>query len=184
MKLLKKQEGFTLVELMVVVAIIGILSAVAIPNFKRYQAKSKVSEAKLSLAGVFTAMTTLQSDYDSFATCLDFGGFAEPKNNYYSVGFTGRDAGLDAAVDGRLGNPACTNSVDDGGHYLAERGTGGAAAGAVGAYGAATPIGRNVSISSDEFVAGANGNISADEALEDQWVIDQEKQLANAQVGY
>lgn len=181
-KLLKKQEGFTLVELMVVVAIIGILSAVAIPNFKRYQAKSKVSEAKLSLAGVYTAMTTLQSDYDTFATCLDFGGFAEPKNNYYSVGFTARDAALDGDVDARLGNAACTGSVDDGGHYLAERGTGGAPAGAVTAYAGAT-VGA-VAITSDEFVAGANGNISADEANEDEWVINQEKQMENATVGY
>ena len=41
--------GMSLVELMIVVAIIGILSSVAIPNFKKYQAKSKTSEAKLQL---------------------------------------------------------------------------------------------------------------------------------------
>ena len=41
-----KEKGFTLVELMVVVAIIGLLSAVAIPNFQKYQARSKTSEAK------------------------------------------------------------------------------------------------------------------------------------------
>jgi len=40
---LKRQDGFTLVELMVVVAIIGLLSAVAVPNFKKYQAKAKTS---------------------------------------------------------------------------------------------------------------------------------------------
>ena len=49
LKPLGRQSGFTLVELMVVVAIIGLLSAVAIPNFKKYQAKSKISEAKLQL---------------------------------------------------------------------------------------------------------------------------------------
>ncbi len=43
----KSENGFTLVELMVVVAIIGLLSAVAIPNFQKYQARSKTSEAKL-----------------------------------------------------------------------------------------------------------------------------------------
>ena len=61
-----RQEGFTLVELMVVVAIIGILSAVAIPNFQRYQAKSKTSEAKLQLAAIYTAETSFISDFDMY----------------------------------------------------------------------------------------------------------------------
>lgn len=176
-KTLKKQEGFTLVELMVVVAIIGILSAVAIPNFKRYQAKSKVSEAKLSLAGVYTAMTTLQSDYDTFATCLDFGGFARPANNYYAIGFDAQDAALEGDVDARLGNAACTGSADDGGHYVSVRGTGGPATGALTNFG-------GMNITSALFIAGAEGNISADEANTDQWTIDQEKTLTNVQVGY
>ena len=92
---------------MVVVAIIGILSAVAIPNFKRYQAKSKQSEAKLQLSSIYTAETTLQTDYDSFATCLQFGGYIGPLNdNYYAVGFNTQDPG-DVVANGGAGCLTC-----------------------------------------------------------------------------
>ena len=55
---------------MVVVAIIGILAAIAIPNFLRFQAKSKQSEARLLLSGIFTAQTSYFSEnnrYGSFS---------------------------------------------------------------------------------------------------------------------
>ena len=54
----KLAKGFSLVELMIVVAIIGILSAVAIPNFMKFQAKSRQTEAKTNLKGVHTAITS------------------------------------------------------------------------------------------------------------------------------
>ena len=51
----QNQKGFTLIELMIVVAIIGILAAIAIPNFLTYQAKSKQSEAKIGLGAIATS---------------------------------------------------------------------------------------------------------------------------------
>ena len=66
-KLLRKsKKGFTLIELMIVVAIIGILAAIAIPNFLRFQLKSKTSEAKVNLAAIRTAEESYLAEFGSY----------------------------------------------------------------------------------------------------------------------
>jgi type IV pilus assembly protein PilA len=62
----KSKKGFTLIELMIVVAIIGILAAIAIPNFVRFQLKAKTSEGKVNLAAIRTAEEAYFSEFGSY----------------------------------------------------------------------------------------------------------------------
>ncbi len=78
----KLQKGFTLIELMIVVAIIGILAAIAIPNFVKFQAKSKQSEAKANLKAIFVAKKSNFAEKDTFecGTC----NFVPENGNRYT----------------------------------------------------------------------------------------------------
>lgn len=58
------RRGFTLVELMIVVAIIGILAAVAIPNFMSFRLKAKTSEAKANLGAIRTVEVSFYAEWN------------------------------------------------------------------------------------------------------------------------
>jgi type IV pilus assembly protein PilA len=199
---MKIDKGFTLVELMVVVAIIGILSSVAIPNFKKYQAKSKTTEAKLQLASIYSAETALITDFDSFGTCLGDAGYISPTgvwdasvpsqgSTYYAVGFP-------------VANGVPNQIVVDNGGMCGVTGYGVAAFKKVGGVrmvvaniAAINPALRSMGdgsqtvpgVSNDGgfFVAGAIGVLDSTKttpALADKWAIDQDKSLYNLNVGY
>ena len=99
--MLTNERGFTLIELMIVVAIIGVLSAIAVPNFQKYQAKSKTSEAKLQLSAAYIAEESFFGDYNIYARCLKYMGYDpsnEIGNRYYVIGFNRGVPGIDTVA--------------------------------------------------------------------------------------
>ena len=72
----REKAGFTLVELMIVVAIIGVLSAIAIPNFMTYQARTRRSEAYVNLAALARAQKAFFAEKDTFHDSV--GSFPDP----------------------------------------------------------------------------------------------------------
>ncbi len=184
LKSLKRQDGFTLVELMVVVAIIGLLSAVAIPNFKKYQAKAKVSEAKLQLSGLYMAMTSFFSDFNTYAGCLSYMGYnpaTEKTSRFYGVGFNVVTAvpaiAYSAATNSGLNAAGCLIAYaagkDNGNYFLPGKGTGAAVADN-------KHLALTAFVGGLTFIAGAAGVIDGSRttaATSSALIVDQNKKL-------
>lgn len=67
-----KQKGYTLIELMIVVSIMGILASIAIPSYQDYVKKGKAAEATGTLADLRIKMEQCFQDNRSYATCAAF----------------------------------------------------------------------------------------------------------------
>ena len=85
---MEKSKGFSLVELMVVVAIIGILAAIAIPNYQRFQRKAQQAEAKGLMSGVYSAEVTFATEHGFATPNIDQAGFSPDGLVQYRVGFS------------------------------------------------------------------------------------------------
>jgi type IV pilus assembly protein PilA len=90
MEMNKKAQGFTLIELMIVVAIIGILAAIALPAYQTYTAKAKFSEVVNATGGVKTAIEVCGQTDGSLEECDDAGANI---NNTVAQAVAGADVG-------------------------------------------------------------------------------------------
>lgn len=156
-------KGFTLIELIIVVAIIGLLAAIAVPNFLKFQARSKQSEAKANLKAIFTAQRAFFQENDRFSSMTGEVGFEAERNNRYAY-FLFPTGTLEDRSTSTIA-PASTYTgiqVD-----LFKFGSLTSQTYAATACGSAAGV---VSAAPSSFVATAQGNVDGDATI-DQWSI-------------
>ncbi len=181
---MKNQKGFSLIELMVVVGIIGILAAIAVPNYQRFQAKSRQSEAKANLSALYTAQKAFFAEWNRYFSDFRHVGFAPEGYLRYRVGFSGPGTGVPANfgyTGPGCGNPtaACNAAQFATNVYCPALGgnSGLFCSEAIVPVSAAALPTATVDTATS-FTAAASGNVDQDDDP-DQWTINHQKLLTN-----
>lgn len=184
------KKGFSLIELMVVICIVGILAVVAVPNFKRLQAKSSQVEAKNVLADYYQSATLFFNEYNSYSADWTMLGYNPAGSLHYRITTLGQGSPMSwptgfsgipgmysggsyfTCVDSVAGNcPAVPDSSNN--NYKAKF--------TELSFGPVAPIAAPVS-TANSFLAIATTqfpNVTG----KDEWTIDHQQTLVNSTVG-
>ncbi|NDD91252.1 pilin, partial [bacterium] len=108
-------SGFSLVELMVSVGIIGILASVAIPQYSKFTNRAKQSEARVKLGSLYTIEKAFYVEANKYSSCLAGIGFTpeDTPTTRYAVGFNAATAGTN-----NTGSVTCVDGANVT-HFLA-----------------------------------------------------------------
>lgn len=169
------ERGFSVVELLIAVAIVGILAAIAVPSYDGMMARSKQSEAKGNLSSIHTLQVAYHGEQHRFGSFVQIGFVPEGETRYgYRIRAKGAK-GLDFDGGGKDGGGG---AGDDG-----DTGDTGDFVGPIVFNPTPLPDLGNPHFDADSFEVVATGSISASNLI-DAWSIDEHRTLVHLNAGY
>lgn len=167
-----KIKGFSTLELMVCLTIVGILAAIAIPSFQSYRAKQRANQAKQHLADIYSAEQTFFLQFRDYGTCLIVMGVSQSPQTLYGYGFN-------ATTRRGVASTNCTDDNNENYSYFLANDI------SLGAVANNRADLTTTAVSATTFTAGAVGRISTEAGTPlDIWTIDEKQNLNNTQKGF
>lgn len=184
------QKGFSLVELMIVVAIIGLLAAVGVPQYQKFQARARQGEAKSALSALYSSEQSFYGEWNYYTADLaDIGfgvtgtglryvtGFAAVCPNYPAPGATFGGPAQDVANIWSDAAGVCQNGAAQWGPGTTAVCTAYFARPAGSAC--VNNAGGGAALSSFEAVSGGDPNNTFSNVIRDTWAINNNKRIRN-----